>query len=67
MNYEALLKKVEIYKEKFNVLTIGKTCFNRDIFAVEMIRKNNYPTAIFIASIHAREHITTDLVCKMLI
>ena len=66
MNYEALLKKVEIYKEKFNVLTIGKTCFNRDIFAVEMIRKNNYPTAIFIASIHAREHITTDLVCKMI-
>ena len=66
MNYEELLKKVEIYKEKFNVLTIGKTCFNRDIFAVEMIRKNNYPTAIFIASIHAREHITTDLVCKMI-
>lgn len=66
MNYETLLKKIEKFTEKYNVKVIGKTILGRNIFAVEKVINKNFFTAIFIASVHAREHITTDLLCKML-
>lgn len=66
MNYDSLLKKIEIYKNKYNVKVIGNSFFGRKIFAVERTISSAFPTAIFLCSIHAREHITTDLVCKML-
>lgn len=66
MNYDSLLKKIEIYKNKYNVKVIGNSFFGRKIFAVERTISSAFPTAIFLCSIHAREHITTNLVCKML-
>ena len=66
MNYQTLLKKIENYKKKYNVKIIGKTEFNRNIFAVEKTLSEDFFTVIFVCSVHAREHITTDLVCRML-
>ena len=66
MNYDSLLNKIEIYKNKYNVKVIGNSFFGRKIFAVERTISSAFPTAIFLCSIHAREHITTDLVCKVL-
>ncbi len=66
MNYQTLLKKIENYKKKYDVKIIGKTEFNRNIFAVEKTLSEDFFTAIFVSGVHAREHITTDLVCRML-
>lgn len=66
MNYNSLLLKIEEYKQKYDVSVIGKSLFGRKIFAVERTLNKDFATAIFVAGIHAREHITTDLVCKML-
>ena len=66
MDYSTLLKKLKTYKEKYKVYSIGKTEFNRDIFAVEVRKNQSFSTAFLIASIHARENITSDLLCRML-
>lgn len=66
MNYQTLLSKIEDYKRKFDVLVIGETLHKRKIFAVERNVKPNLATAIFVASVHARENVTTDLLCKFL-
>lgn len=66
MNYLELLNKIENYKSKFEVLEIGQTLFKRKIFAVERNLNKNFATAIFVCSIHARENITSDLICKMI-
>ena len=66
MNYLELLNKIENYKSKFKVLEIGQTLFKRKIFAVERNLNKNFATAIFVCSIHARENITSDLICKMI-
>ena len=66
MDYECLLSKIKTYEKRYDVKIIGKTKFNRNIFAVEKNVNQNFFTAIFVAGVHAREHITTDLLCKML-
>ena len=66
MDYLSLLNKIEKYKHSFDVKIIGKSLFGRNIFAVEKTLNKDFATAIFVASIHAREHITTDLLCKMI-
>lgn len=66
MDYKTLLKKIEIYKTKYNVKVIGKSLFQRNIFAVERIICPAFSTAFLVGSVHARENITTDLLCQML-
>ncbi len=66
MDYNSLLKKIETYKKEYSVTVIGTSSFGRKIFAVEKEINAGFSTAIFVASTHGREHITTDLVCKML-
>lgn len=66
MDYKLLKNKINDYKQKYNVKIIGKSVFGRNIFAVERVVNPKLSTAIFLCSIHAREHITTDLVCKMI-
>lgn len=66
MNYLELLNKLKEYNKKFNVKVIGKTFFKRKIFAVERILNKKFATAIFVCSVHARENIATDMVCKMI-
>ena len=66
MNYFNLLQKIEKYKKTYDVKCIGKTELNRKIIAVEKNLDSNFATAILVAGVHAREHITTDLLCKML-
>ncbi len=61
-----LSKKLEEYKTQYKVQEIGKSFFGRKIFAVEKQVESGLPTAIFLCSVHAREHIATDLVCKMI-
>ena len=66
MDYLDLLKKLNIYKNNYKVCELGKTFLNRKIFAVEKFLSEDFFTAIFVASIHAREYITTDLLCEFL-
>ena len=66
MDYKTLLEKIENYKTKYNVLVLGQTYLNRNIYAVEVLKNKHFSTAFLVAGIHSREHITTDLLCKML-
>ena len=66
MDYFGLLNKLESYEKNYRVYEIGKTKLNRKIFAVEKFLSEDFFTAIFVASIHGREYITTDLLCKFL-
>jgi hypothetical protein len=66
VNYSELLKKIDEYKKIYSVKEIGSSFFGRKIFAVERLENPSFPTAIFLCSVHARENITTDLVCKMI-
>ena len=66
MDYSTLLYKIKSYEKKYIVREIGQSYFGRKIMAVEMVRNEHFPTAILISSIHARENITSDLICKMI-
>lgn len=66
MDYKTLCKKIENYKNNYHVRVIGKSLFGRKIYAVEKINSSRFSTAVFVSSIHARENISTDLVCKFL-
>ena len=66
MRYAELLKRLAHLDKNYKVKVIGKTKFNRKIFAVEKIVDKSFSTAIFISSIHARENITSDLVFEMI-
>ena len=66
MTYKELLEKISHLDKGFDVKVIGKTKFNRKIFAVEKILNESFSTAIFVASVHARENIVTDLIFEMI-
>ena len=66
MRYSELLKKIEQYKIKYRVSIIGKTMLGRNIYAVEKVVNENFFTAIFVVSVHAREYISTELLCRFL-
>ncbi len=66
MNFTKLLEKLDIYKSNYSVFSIGESVLGRKIYAVERLVDRQFPTAFLVAGMHAREHITCDLVCKML-
>lgn len=66
MDYNSLNQILKKFSKHFEIKVIGKTYFKRKIFAVERNLNKNFATAIFVASIHARENIATDLLCKMI-
>lgn len=66
MDFENLQKKLKNYAKNYEIKSIGKSFFGRDIFAVEKIVNSSFETAIFLCSIHAREWIATDLILKMI-
>lgn len=66
MNYSKLFKEINKLDKKYNIKTIGQSLLGRKIWAVEKFLSEDFFTAIFVASVHAREHITTDLVMKFL-
>lgn len=66
MNYSELLNKLNQIDKQYKIKTIGQTMLGRKILAVERFLSEDFFTAIFVASVHAREHITTDLVMKFL-
>lgn len=66
MRYSELLKKLTGLEKSYQVKVIGKTKFNRKIFAVEKILNESFSTAIFVASVHARENVTADLIFEMI-
>ncbi|MBQ8451957.1 MAG: hypothetical protein IJ538_04210 [Clostridia bacterium] len=66
MDYKTLCKKIKQYKKIFNVKIIGKSIFKRKIFAVEKQVNPAFFTAVFLCSVHGRESIATDMVCKMI-
>lgn len=65
MNYRELEHFLEKKKQHADVEIIGKSVFDRYIYSVSF-NFDSYYTVLIQASIHAREHITTDLVCKLI-
>lgn len=66
MDYSGLLKNLKTLGKEYKVKSIGKTKYNRKIFAVERTLNKSFSTAIFVCSMHARENIATDVVLKMI-
>ena len=66
MKYNDLIKRLTKLDKKYSVKIIGKTRFNRKIFAVEKRINNSFSTAIFLAGIHAREFISSEVLMKMI-
>lgn len=66
MDYHTLLQKINEYSKTFEIKRLGISHFGRQIYAVERNLNKDFATAIFVAGVHARERITTDLLCKFL-
>lgn len=66
MIYNELLKKLKNLRKGYKTKVIGKTKFNRKIIAVERILDKSFSTAIFVAGMHARENITSDVLFEMI-
>lgn len=66
MNYLELEKFLEKKIEYAQTEIIGKSVLNRYIYSVKF-DFNMKETVIIQGSIHAREYITTDLICKLII
>lgn len=66
VQYNLLIKNLKNLNKNFNIKIIGKTKLKRNIYAVERFLNKDFFTAVFVASVHARENITTDLVVKFL-
>lgn len=65
MDYGMLCERVQKINSNFEVFEVCKTKFGRSVFGLKKIVNKNFLTAIIVASVHAREFITTDLVMKM--
>lgn len=61
MDYFELENYIKNLDENYKIKIIGKTKFNRNIYAVEKVSDNSLSTAVLVASVHAREWITTEL------
>ncbi len=66
MDYLSLKNFLKQLDKNYNVKVLGKTKFNRNIYAVEKINGENLSTAVLVASIHAREWITTELLTEFI-
>lgn len=66
MTYNELKLKSEELRDIFDVETIGKSYLKRDILAFSPIYKPYKDNVIITAAIHAREHITCDLIIKIM-
>ena len=66
MKYSELLTNLKFLRKGYDVKVIGKTKFDRKIIAVERILDNSFSTAIFVAGVHARENIATDMLFEMI-
>ena len=66
MNYFELLQGLKQIDKNYKVKVIGKTKFNRKIFAVERIVDRSFSTAILVAGMHARENISADILFEMI-
>lgn len=60
--YLELLREIEKLNKIYSVEVIGKSEFNRDIFA---LKRGANPKALIHGGIHAREHITAKLVVEL--
>lgn len=66
MDYIGLTKFLNKLSSKYVIKSIGKTYLNNNIYAVYYAPNKNKPWAIITAGIHAREHLSTDIVCKQI-
>lgn len=66
MDYNELLEQLQKLNKNYQIKVIGKTKFNRKIFAVERILDKSFSTAFLVAGIHARENISCDLLFEMI-
>ena len=66
MDYCSVVEKLKTIQDKYLIKVIGESHFGRKIFAVEKHIRSDFFTAFLVAGVHAREHISTDLVLKFL-
>ncbi len=50
-------------KQQCKVFSIGKSVLGKQLWAVSISKSKSSPWALVVAGMHAREHLSTDLVC----
>ena len=66
MDSENLQKIINKNKKYFDIKIIGKSHLKEDIYAINKIFDKKLKWAIISGGIHAREHLTCDLICLFL-
>ncbi|MBQ8468226.1 MAG: hypothetical protein IJ542_00535 [Clostridia bacterium] len=62
-SFESFVKKLD--RNYFNINVVGKSVLKQNIYSISTKFKTKH-VAIITAAIHAREHISCDVVCKMI-
>lgn len=66
MKLEEVEKVLNKYKSCYEIDVIGKSVLGQDIYSVNKKRGENLPWVLIVAGMHAREHLSVDLVCKLI-
>lgn len=66
MTQKELKKVVKQFEDRFEIMTVGKSVLGQNIFAFFKKEKENLPWVLVVGGMHAREHLSTDLICKLI-
>ena len=66
MNSKELELFLRFYGRFYDVKVIGKSVLGKNIYAVNLEMNKSFKWALVMAGIHAREHLSCDLVCEFI-
>lgn len=66
MKLSELEKFLETIERCFDVKVIGRSVLGKNLYAVNKEFDQRLPWVLIVAGMHAREHLSTDLVCKLI-
>ncbi len=66
MKQRELEKFLEKYKDKYEIVIIGRTVLGQNIYSVNIEFDKTYRWCLITAGIHAREHLSCNLVCEFI-
>ena len=66
MDSKSFEEKVKFFQRDFEIKVIGKSYLGRNIYAINRQFNSDFKWAIITGGIHAREHLSCDLICLFL-